>query len=199
MPRTFESARPISSTTRAYDSSSRPIPPCSSGSAAERKPSSASFATIERSIASARSHSAACGAISASQNARAVSRISCCSSEGVKSTRRSYCACFPCVALVMTTVRRLRPGDEDVVARLAERPPQTALLDEDSTIFLVAFEGGDPIAFVLAYQLPRRHGDEAILLVYEVGVTEAHRRRGVAKGLLAELARIAREPAGRGG
>jgi aminoglycoside 3-N-acetyltransferase I len=93
----------------------------------------------------------------------------------------------------MTTVRRLRPGDEDVVARLAERPPQTALLDEDSTIFLVAFEGGDPIAFVLAYQLPRRDGDEAILLVYEVGVTEAHRRRGVAKGLLAELARIARE------
>jgi ribosomal protein S18 acetylase RimI-like enzyme len=93
----------------------------------------------------------------------------------------------------MTTVRRLRPGDEDVVARLAERPPQTALLGEDSTLFLVAFEGGDPIGFVLAYQLPRRHGDEAMLLVYEVGVDDAHRRRGVAKVLLAELARIARE------
>src|SRR3954471_7084373 len=153
MPRTFESARPISSTTRAYDSSSRPMPPCSSGSAAERKPSSASFATIERSIASVRSHSAAYGAISASQNARAVSQISCCSSESVKSTRRSYGAYFPCDAPAMATMRRLGPGDEGVVARLAERPPRTALLEDDSVIFLVALEGEEPIGFVLAYEL----------------------------------------------
>ena len=46
IPRTFESARPISSTTSAYETMSSPIPPCSSGSAAARKPSSASFPTI---------------------------------------------------------------------------------------------------------------------------------------------------------
>ena len=80
-----------------------------------------------------------------------------------------------------------------MVAQLAERPPQTALLGDASTVFLVAFEGDDPIGFVLAYELPRRHGDAAMLLVYEIGVDDAHRRRGVATSLLAELARIARE------
>jgi ribosomal protein S18 acetylase RimI-like enzyme len=92
-----------------------------------------------------------------------------------------------------TTVRRLAPGDEDVVAALADRAPQTALLADDSTIFLVAFEASEPIGFVLAYELQRRHGDAAMLLVYEVDVHEAYRHRGVATGLLAELARIARE------
>ena len=53
------------------------------------EPSSASLPTMSRSIVSVRSHSAACGAISASQKARAVCRISCCSSESVKSTGRS--------------------------------------------------------------------------------------------------------------
>jgi len=93
----------------------------------------------------------------------------------------------------MTVVRRLRPGDEQVVARLAERAPQTALLSSESTIFLVAFEAEEPIGFVLAYELPRRHGEAAILLVYEVDVDQAHRHRGVATALLDELARIARE------
>ena len=93
----------------------------------------------------------------------------------------------------VTTVRRLGSGDEDVVARLAERAPQSALLADDSTIFLVAFVGDEPIGFVLAYELRRRHGDESMLLVYEVGVDDAYRHRGVAKSLLAELARIARQ------
>jgi hypothetical protein len=42
-------------------------------------------------------------------------------------------------------VRRLGPGDEDVVALSAERPPQTALLSDDSTIFLAAFENDEPL------------------------------------------------------
>jgi len=93
----------------------------------------------------------------------------------------------------MTTVRRLGPGDEDVVASLAERPPQTGLLSDASTIFLAAFEDDEPVGFVLAYELQRRHGDPSMLLVYEVDVDEAHRHRGVATSLLDELARIARE------
>ncbi len=93
----------------------------------------------------------------------------------------------------MTIVRRLGPGDEDVVASLAERPPRTALLSDDATIFLVAFESDEPIGFVLGYVLPRRHGDASILLVYEVDVHVEHRHRGVASSLLGELARIAHE------
>ena len=96
-------------------------------------------------------------------------------------------------------VRRLGPGDERVVEQLAEEasPARAAeLLADERTIFLAAFEGEEPepepIGFVLAYELLRRHGDPSRLFVYEVGVTPEARRRGVATELLRELARIAR-------
>ena len=58
---------------------------------------------------------------------------------------------------------------------------------------LVAFDGERPVGFVLAHELPRRHGDRAKLFVYEVDVAESHQRRGIAKALLARLAELARE------
>jgi ribosomal protein S18 acetylase RimI-like enzyme len=91
-----------------------------------------------------------------------------------------------------TTVRRLARGDEDVVRALATREPQTALLDDEQTIFLVAFEADEPVGFVLAYDLPRRHGDRSILCVYEIEVHPEARGRGVGTRLLLELGRIAR-------
>jgi ribosomal protein S18 acetylase RimI-like enzyme len=91
------------------------------------------------------------------------------------------------------TVRRLGPGDEAVVRRLAEDvEPQSDLLAEERTIFLVAFDGHDPIGFLLAYELSRRRGERSQLFVYEVGVGEGRRRQGVATALFRELARIAR-------
>jgi ribosomal protein S18 acetylase RimI-like enzyme len=90
-------------------------------------------------------------------------------------------------------VRRLAPGDEAVVRRLAEdAAPQSDLLAEERTIFLVAFDGDDPIGFLLAYELLRRRGDRSQLFVYEVGVDDGWRRQGVATALFRELARIAR-------
>ncbi len=91
------------------------------------------------------------------------------------------------------TIRRLGPGDEGVVEALATRAPQTELLKDDRTFFLVAFDGEQPVGFVLAHELPRRHGDPTQLLVYEVEVDESHHRRGIGKALLGELAAIARE------
>jgi ribosomal protein S18 acetylase RimI-like enzyme len=91
------------------------------------------------------------------------------------------------------TVRRLAKGDEDVVCALATREPQTALLDDDRTIFLVAFQDSEPVGFVLAYELPRRHGDASILCVYEIEVRAACRGQGVGTKLLLEVGRIARE------
>ena len=89
-------------------------------------------------------------------------------------------------------VRRLRKGDEDVVARLATSKPQTALLEDEGTIFLVAFDDeGAPIGFVFGYELPRRHGDPSILFVYEIDVDVTSRRQGIAARLLRELAQIA--------
>jgi GNAT superfamily N-acetyltransferase len=89
-------------------------------------------------------------------------------------------------------VRRLGRGDEAVVRALAEREPQTALLADESAIFIVAFDGEAPVGFVLAYELPRRHGDASILLVYELEVREDRRRSGVGTALMEELATLAR-------
>lgn len=90
-------------------------------------------------------------------------------------------------------IRRLGPGDEDVVTAFATRTPHTELLHDGRTIFLAAFEGGEPVGFVLAHDLPRRHDPPTKLLVYEVEVAEEHRSRGVGRALLEELARIARD------
>ena len=85
-------------------------------------------------------------------------------------------------------IRRLGPGDEDVVRELATRPPHVALLADERTIFLVAFEGGQPVGFTFGYVLPRRHGAPTVLFVYEIGVEEGHRRRGIGKELMRRLA-----------
>ena len=92
----------------------------------------------------------------------------------------------------MTTIRRLGPGDEGVVASLADDSPRTELLADDRTIFLVAFEADVPVGFVLAHELPRRHKAARSLLVYEIEVTAAQRRRGIGTGLMRELERLAR-------
>ena len=68
-----------------------------------------------------------------------------------------------------------------------------ALLSDPRTLMLVALDGPRPVGFVLAHELPRRHGDRANLFVYEVDVAESHQRRGVASALLARLAGLARE------
>ena len=93
------------------------------------------------------------------------------------------------------SVRLLGPGDEGVVRELAtydgSGDPE-ALLADPRTLMLVAFDGQRPVGFVLAHELPRRHGDRAKLFVYEVDVAETHRRCGIATALLERLADLAR-------
>jgi aminoglycoside 3-N-acetyltransferase I len=90
------------------------------------------------------------------------------------------------------TVRRLGPGDEDVIRRLAEHAPQTALLGDERTIFFAAFDEAEPVGFAFGYELPRRHGNASILFIYELDVEEAWRRRGIATRLMTELLRVAK-------
>jgi ribosomal protein S18 acetylase RimI-like enzyme len=93
-----------------------------------------------------------------------------------------------------TTIRRLGPGDEGVVAALAEGEPRTELLQDERTAFLAAFDGERPIGFALGYVLPRRHGAPASMFVYEIGVDEPYRRRGIATELMRRL--LAEAPEG---
>jgi ribosomal protein S18 acetylase RimI-like enzyme len=94
------------------------------------------------------------------------------------------------------SIRLLAPGDEAVVFELAtyDGPGDPeGLLADPRTLMLVAFDGATPVGFVLAHELPRRHGDRAKLFVYEVDVAESHQRRGIATALLARLTELARE------
>jgi aminoglycoside 6'-N-acetyltransferase I len=94
------------------------------------------------------------------------------------------------------SIRLLAPGDEGVVRELAtyEGPGDPeALLADPRTLLVVAFDGERPVGFVLAHELPRRHGEPAKLFVYEIDVAESHQLRGIASALLGSLAELARE------
>jgi ribosomal-protein-alanine N-acetyltransferase len=94
------------------------------------------------------------------------------------------------------SIRRLVPSDEGVVRELAtyEGPGDPeGLLADVRTLMLVAFDGERPVGFVLAHELPRRHGDRSKLFAYEIDVAETHQRRGIGKALLQRLAELARE------
>ncbi len=75
---------------------------------------------------------------------------------------------------------------------LATREPHTALLGDEHTIFVAAFDGEEPIGFAFGHVLPRRHGDPDHLFIYEIEVDERHRRQGIAT----ELMRLLAEEAG---
>ncbi|HET7128007.1 MAG TPA: GNAT family N-acetyltransferase [Gaiellaceae bacterium] len=85
------------------------------------------------------------------------------------------------------TIRRLGPGDEEVIRALAGADPQTALLADERTTFVVAFDGDTPVGFAFGYVLPRRHGRPTIFFVYELDVDERYRRRGIGRRLMEEL------------
>ncbi len=96
-----------------------------------------------------------------------------------------------------TTIRRLGVGDEQILRVLADRGPQTALLADQRTVFVVAFDGERPIGFAFGYVLDRRHGEPKIFFVYEVDVDPSYRRQGVATRLFDEMHRFAREQGAR--
>lgn len=85
------------------------------------------------------------------------------------------------------TIRRLAPGDEWVVRALADDEPRTALLADDRTTFVAAFDGEEPVGFAFGYTLPRRHGRPATFFVYELEVHERYRRHGIGRRLMQEL------------
>jgi ribosomal protein S18 acetylase RimI-like enzyme len=93
------------------------------------------------------------------------------------------------------TIRRLGPGDEEIVIELGAETPLThaqaaELLSDGRTVYLVAFEDREPIGYVFAHELRRRHGDPSDLFVYDLEVIEPAHRRGIATALVHELEQI---------
>src|SRR3954449_12357195 len=96
-------------------------------------------------------------------------------------------------------VRRLGPGDEEAVhaARglfdAAPQPEATQrFLAEPANHLLVAYDAGTPVGFVSGVELT--HPDKGTeMFLYELGVDEPARGRGVGRALVSQLAELARE------
>ena len=68
-----------------------------------------------------------------------------------------------------------------------------ALLGAPHFIVVVALDGEDVVAGLAAYELQKFERDRREIYIYDLAVAEGHRRRGVAKGLILELKRLAKE------
>jgi ribosomal protein S18 acetylase RimI-like enzyme len=96
-------------------------------------------------------------------------------------------------------IERLGTGDDAKVAQasaLFDGPARAdatrRFLGERGHHLLIAYAGDTPAGFVTGVELT--HPDKGTeMLLYELGVAEAHRRRGIGKALVAALVRLARE------
>lgn len=94
-------------------------------------------------------------------------------------------------------IRRLGPGDGEELRALNRRFKEDVPSLEDAEAFVanrghVVLVAGQLEAFLLAYVLPRIDGRLGVFL-YELGVAEQARRRGIGSSLVEEAKRLSRE------
>jgi aminoglycoside 3-N-acetyltransferase I len=65
-----------------------------------------------------------------------------------------------------------------------------SFLARRQNILVVAEDDGAPLGFTLAYLLDRADRNETMMLFYEVGVAESHRRRGIATKMIELLKQV---------
>jgi len=84
---------------------------------------------------------------------------------------------------------------EDIAAYQGAVPRDTyleAFLADERCITVVAIDGGEIVGGLVAYELPKFEQKRKEIYIYDLAVKAAHRRRGIATGLIATLKAIAR-------
>lgn len=98
------------------------------------------------------------------------------------------------------SVRRLGASDSQIAWRLArellgeapdQEAPLVALLSDDRTIVLAAFDGENAVGYLVAYTFPGLSGDKLAYL-YDIEVASNVRRQGVGARMVALLQDICR-------
>jgi ribosomal protein S18 acetylase RimI-like enzyme len=99
-------------------------------------------------------------------------------------------------------VQRLGAGESDVALdalRLLKAPDGyptptseylVRFLSRPDNVLIVATMDGVPVGFLLAYLLDRADRDQQMMFLYEIGVAESHRRRGIGTRMITQLKRI---------
>ena len=97
----------------------------------------------------------------------------------------------------MADIRRITdPADVDAAASLFDDAPRVdateRFLSEPGHHLLIAYVDGEPVGMVTGVEMT--HPDKGTeMFLYELGVDEAHQRRGIGRALVSALATLARE------
>ena len=98
-------------------------------------------------------------------------------------------------------VRRLLPGDELAVLhagylfdeKMLDLPAVREYLADSRNMLLFAFEGSEALGFLRGTELLQLDSRRKQMFLYDIGVDEGYRRRGVGKALITALLRDCRE------
>lgn len=97
----------------------------------------------------------------------------------------------------MRALNALFSSEFDDADSYTENPPDDAYLaaqlSNPTVLALVAEDAGVVVGGIVAYELPKLEQRRSEIYIYDLAVAEAHRRKGVATALIAEVQAIARE------
>ncbi|MDH5675781.1 MAG: GNAT family N-acetyltransferase [Myxococcales bacterium] len=98
-------------------------------------------------------------------------------------------------------VKRLRAADAERAVRAideikGENPGldyMRQFLSREANVLIAASDGDAPTGYLIAYLLDRVDADRQMLCIYEIEVSESHRRTGIARAMINSLKDLCRQ------